>query len=111
MMAALDEFRRNDTHAVRARTHVAIHEYIECLHPLVGTRLRSGMRRVGARSKTRPPAPQRRKIAEADRPALDALSAALIKELDRELVNVGLAFVNEQLILKRALDNAWERDE
>ena len=110
-MAALDEFRRDNTHAVRAKTHAAIHQYIECLHPLVGYEAAFRYEASWRAFEDASARAERRKIAEADRPALDALNAALIKELDRELLNAGLTFVNEQVILKTALDNAWKRDE
>jgi hypothetical protein len=111
LSAAIAHFQRDHTPAVRATTHALMREYIDALHPLIG---RQAAFRYEASWQAFEEATDRSaqlNATMAARAALDETDTAMVDELERELVSAGEAFAWEQVVLKTALESAWDRDQ
>ena len=110
MMAALDDFERDSSPSVRAKTHAAIHRYIQCLHPLIGHEAAFRYEASWRRFEDATDQIQEFFAAIAGR-TVDATDAELQRRLERAVLDTGTAFALVQLALGALLDEAWERDQ
>jgi hypothetical protein len=111
MIAVLDDFERDSTPANRAKTHAAIRQYIECLHPLIGHEAAFRYEASWRRFEDATARLEQLNATMASLSPLDATDAELMRELEQVMLDTSTAFALEQVALKTLLDEALERDQ